>query len=140
MKYLSRSTADSLLRFVLRFDFRTRWEVAHAAMALGTDSLSEAFDKIQEFTLDPPGRARPVPEDITCPVLVTNARDSIYRLEVTRIYNSLTQLEGQTKLLWDPIGVGQGSTQAKVAALAHLHAKVFDWLDSVLGVERVLDG
>lgn len=138
MRYLTRNIADTLLRFVLRFDFRTRWEVAHAAMVLGTGSLSEAFDKIQEFTLEPLGRERPVPHDITCPVLVTNARDSIYRLEVSRIYESLTQLkDGQTKVLWDPIGEGQGSMQAKVAALSHLHAVTFEWLDSVLEVKRV---
>ncbi|KUI61342.1 2,6-dihydropseudooxynicotine hydrolase [Cytospora mali] len=138
MKDLPKNFAESLLRFVLSFDFRTRWELAHAAMVLGTGSLSEAFDRIQEFTLGPQGRERPVPEDITCPVLVTNARDSIYRLEVTRIYDSLTQhKDGHTKVLWDPIGVGQGSTQAKVAALSHLHATVFEWLDRVLEVKRI---
>lgn len=137
MKYLPRSISEALLQFVLRFDFRTRWELAHAAMVLGTSTLTEAFESIRAFTLDDLSRGGSIPERITCPVLVTNARDSIYEIEATRIYDSLTQLkEGRTKVFWDPVGTGQGSMQAKVAALSHLHSKVFEWLDDVFGIKR----
>lgn len=134
MKYLPQSIAEALLQLVLEFDFRTRWELAHAAMVLGTSTLTEAFESIRAFTLDDPSRGGPIPEKVTCLILVTNARDSIYQIEASRIYESLTQLkEGRTKVFWDPIGTGQGSMQAKVAALSHLHSRVFEWLDDVFG-------
>ncbi|KAF2972796.1 hypothetical protein GQX73_g806 [Xylaria multiplex] len=137
MKYLSDGVADAILGFALRFDFRTRWELSHGAYALGTTSLSTALRKIQDFTLEPAGKA-PILSSVSCPVLVTSAKDSIYLPgQAPLIYNGLTQLEdGKGKLMWEPIGVGQGSMQAKVGAFSHLHNTIFGWLNGVFGIRR----
>lgn len=94
------------------------------------------LDAGQAFTLEPPGQ-KPVCGEITCPILVTNAKDTIYPIEPYRIYKALTKLkEGETKTLWDPEGIGYGSIQANVGTLSLLHAKTFQWLDEVFDIQR----
>ncbi|RYP91355.1 hypothetical protein DL770_002495 [Monosporascus sp. CRB-9-2] len=59
--------------------------------------------------------------------------DSLFRVEAQRIYDNLTQLKnGESKAMWSPVGVCQGSLQAKAAAFPHLHAMTFGWLDSIV--------
>ncbi|KAI0434041.1 alpha/beta-hydrolase [Xylaria sp. FL1042] len=137
MRYLSDGVANAILGFALRFDFRTRWELSHGVYALGVNSLSAALRKIQEFTLEPPGKP-PILSKVSCPVLVTSAKDSIYLpVQTSLIYDGLTQLVStKDKVLWEPIGIGQGSMQAKVGAFSHLHSALFNWLDGVFGVKR----
>jgi pimeloyl-ACP methyl ester carboxylesterase len=134
MKYLSDSMVDSLLSFVLRFDFTTRWEIRHGMFALGEVSMSSALHKIAQFTCEPSGRK--VLSEITCPVLVTDARDTAYTLGTRQIYEALTKIKEEDKSLWSPDDPGTGSLQAKVAALSHLHWMVCGWLDRVFGVQR----
>lgn len=43
-KYLAKGTTEVLLQFALRLDFRTLWELTHAAMVLGTPTLTKTFE------------------------------------------------------------------------------------------------
>ncbi|KAK3318104.1 Alpha/Beta hydrolase protein [Apodospora peruviana] len=136
-RHLSRGVVDRIMGLALRLsDYQARWEMGHAIFALGASSPSDAVDKMQGFTLNRPDGTSML-ANIACPTLVTDARDTLFRLEAQRIYDNLTQLkEGESKVMWRPKGVGQGSLQAKVAAFSHLHAMMFGWLDGVFGVSR----
>ncbi|KAI1342718.1 alpha/beta hydrolase [Xylariaceae sp. FL0016] len=136
-KYLSRGIVDGLMGLAMRMsNFQTRWELAHGIFAFGVPSVSDLMDRSQGFTLDKPDGTSLL-AGITCPTLVTDARDSVFRLDAQRIYDNLSGLkDGESKMMWSPVGVGQGSLQAKVAAFSHLHAKFFGWLDGVFGIER----
>lgn len=139
MKYLSDKVSDKIINFAMKFDYQNRWELLHAQFSLGKSSVSEALREISKFTLAQDDQ-EPILDSVTCPVLVTRARNSIYPhipLHTILTYQALRQLvDGESKVLWDPISEGQGSTQAKVAALSHLHAKVFGWLDTTFGIKR----
>ncbi|KAK4217473.1 2,6-dihydropseudooxynicotine hydrolase [Rhypophila decipiens] len=136
-RYLSRSIVDRIMGLALRFSaYQAQWEMGHAIFALGASSPSDAVDKMQGFTLNRPDGTSML-ANIACPTLVTDARDTLFRLEAQRIYDNLTQLkDGESKVMWNPKGVGQGSLQAKVAAFSHLHAMMFGWLDGVFGISR----
>ncbi|KAI0414290.1 alpha/beta-hydrolase [Xylaria grammica] len=137
-KYLGDSVANTILGLVGKMHFQSRMEFGHAQLTFGSGSVSEALRRLMTYTLEPEGED-PVLPRIKCPVLVTGARDSVYAdsLETVRIYDGLTQLrDGEGKELWSPASVGQGSLQAKVAALSHLQAKVFSFLDEVFEVRR----
>ncbi|KAI1416803.1 alpha/beta-hydrolase [Hypoxylon sp. FL1857] len=135
-KYLSDSVADFLLNLIGKINFQSRLEFGHSTLTFGTNSPSAAFHRFEKYTLDPEGEEAILPR-IKCPVLVTGARDTLYPLETLRIYNGLTSLRDRVdKQLWEPIGLGQGSLQAKMAAISHYHVKLFGWLDQVFGVQR----
>ncbi|RYP41494.1 hypothetical protein DL767_000999 [Monosporascus sp. MG133] len=136
-RYLSDGVADFLLDLAARYHFQTRWEFGHCALAFGTRSSSAGMRELQRYTVTREGQESMLCE-IKCPVLVTGARDSIYApIGTDRIYDGLTQLQdGRTKTLWDPVGIGQGSLQAKIATLSHLHQEVFGWLDRVFDIKR----
>lgn len=137
MKYLSDNIADALLRWVSRFNMQLRLEMGHARLVFGAGSIPEALRRLGTLTLEPKGE-KTICSRISCPVLVTAARDSIYRVEAQRIFDELTQLkEGEAKELWDPLSPGRGSLQAKAAAITHFQAKTFSWLDKAFGIERL---
>jgi pimeloyl-ACP methyl ester carboxylesterase len=122
-RYLSRGMVDRIMGLAMRMSsFQVQWELAHGVFAFGVSSVSGVLEKSQAFTLDRPDGTSML-ADIRCPTLVTDARDSVFRLDAQKIYDNLTQLkDGESKKMWSPIGVGQGSLQAKVAAFSHLHA------------------
>ncbi|KAK9779219.1 putative 2,6-dihydropseudooxynicotine hydrolase [Seiridium cardinale] len=125
---------------VLTFDApgasNVRWELAHGILAFGVSSGSDVMDISQSFTLDRTDGTSLL-ADISCPTLVTDARDSVFRLDAQRIYDNLTQLKGgHTKIIWSPGCISDGSLQAKVAAFSHMHARFFGWLDGVFDINR----
>lgn len=136
-RYLSRGMVDSIMGLAMRMSgFQVQWELAHGIFAFGASSVSDVLEKSNTFTLDRPDGTSML-ADVKCPTLVTDARDSVFRLDAQKIYDSLTQLkDGELKVMWSPVGVGQGSLQAKVAAFSHLHAYLFRWLDCVFGIAR----
>ena len=134
-KYLSRGVVDSIMGLAMSMsNFQTRWELAHGIFAFGVSSVSDVMEKSQSFTLDRPDGTS-ILANVRCPTLVTDARDSVFRFDAQQIYDNLSQLkDGESKIMWSPVGVGQGSLQAKVAAFSHLHAMLFGWLDGVFGI------
>ncbi|KAM0815338.1 putative 2,6-dihydropseudooxynicotine hydrolase [Seiridium cardinale] len=115
---------------------KVRWELAHGILAFGVSSGSDVMDISQSFTLDRTDGTSLL-ADISCPTLVTDARDSVFRLDAQRIYDNLTQLKGgHTKIIWSPGCISDGSLQAKVAAFSHMHARFFGWLDGVFDINR----
>lgn len=137
LRYLNRGLVDRIVSLALRFSpYQIQWELGQGIFAFGATSIFEVVDKMEPFTLQKPDGTS-ICADVACPTLVTDALDSVFPLAAQRVYDSLTGLaDGQTKVMWRPIGVGQGSLQAKVAAFSHLHAKTFSWLDSVFGIKR----
>ncbi|RYP28943.1 hypothetical protein DL767_006978 [Monosporascus sp. MG133] len=134
--YLSDGMANTIMDVVLRFDYRMRWETGHAMLALGVSSMTEALRRLAGFTCEPPsGGGRKIVEDIACPVLVTGAPDSIYTLGTEPAFEALRHARKNVEL-WMPDGFGNGSAQAKVAALSRLHAKVCEWLDGKFQIDR----
>jgi dienelactone hydrolase len=137
MKYLTDDMACRVLNLASKFNIQHRFEFGHSQLAFGANTVTEGLRRLSALTLEPDGE-KPICSRITCPILVTCARDTIYNLESQRIYDALTKLkDGETKVMWDPVSPGQGSLQAKVAAMTHYHAKVFSWLDHVFKVERL---
>ncbi|KAH9908266.1 alpha/beta-hydrolase [Xylariomycetidae sp. FL2044] len=135
-RYLSDGISDSIIDFVCKFQVQLQFELGHAKLAFGTKSVSEALRRLACLTLEPKGE-KTVCARIKCPTLVTTGRDSIYKIEARRIYDELTSLqEGETKEFWDPPSPGQGSLQAKAAAITHFNAKTITWLDQVFGIQR----
>ncbi|KAJ3565665.1 hypothetical protein NPX13_g7422 [Xylaria arbuscula] len=136
-KFLSRGIVENLMSLAVRLsNFQTRWELSHGVFAFGVSSVSGVMEKSQDFTLDKPDGSSFL-ADITCPTLVTHAEDSVFRLDSDRIYSSLSKLrEGESKLMWNPTTIGEGSLQAKVAAFSHLHSFFFEWLDDVFDIVR----
>jgi pimeloyl-ACP methyl ester carboxylesterase len=134
-RYLNSSVVDAIMSLAVRLsNFQTRWEMSHAIFALGASSPSDAVEKMQALTLVSPDGTS-VLTNITCPTLVTDAADTVFAIDAQRIYDNLTKLEdGNTKIMWRPAGVGQGSLQAKVAAFSHLHVTIFGWLDTVFNI------
>lgn len=137
LRYLSPGIADRIIGLALRFSpYQIQWELGHGIFAFGATSVSQVVDKMAPFTLQKPDGTS-VCADVVCPTLVTDALDSVFPLEAQRVYDNLTALiDGQTRVMWRPVGVGQGSLQAKVAAFSHLHVKTFSWLDSVFEIKR----
>ncbi|KAJ0124365.1 dihydropseudooxynicotine hydrolase [Diaporthe amygdali] len=136
-RYLNRGVVDSIMGLAVRLSpFQVRWELGHGILAFGAPTISDAVDKMAPFTLQKPDGTS-ICGDIACPTLVTDAPDTVFPLDAQRVYDNLTQLkDGQNKVMWRPVGVGQGSLQAKVAAFSHLHAKTFNWLDTVFEITR----
>lgn len=122
-RYLSRGMVDRIMGLAYRMSgFQLQWELGHGVFAFGAPSLYGVLEKSQAFTLDRPDGTSMM-ADVKCPTLVTDAHDSVFPLHTQKIYDNLTQLkDGESKTMWSPIGVGQGSLQAKVAAFSHLHA------------------
>ncbi|XXH02497.1 hypothetical protein Hte_008873 [Hypoxylon texense] len=140
-RYLSDGVADFLLDLAARYHFQTRWEFGHCALTFGTGaSLSAGMRELQRYTLEHEldGRKGSVLSKVKCPVLVTGARDSIYDpIGTDRIYEGLTQLvDNHTKVLWEPIGIGHGSLQAKIATISSLNNEVFGFLDRIFNMKR----
>lgn len=97
---------------------------------------------MQNYTLDVVGSdGKPLHTKIKGPILVTSATTTIYfPLETgpQRVYDMLSHLKpGKDKELWVPDTPSQGGLQAKVGALASLHARLFSWLDRAFNIERL---
>ncbi|KAL7940881.1 alpha/beta hydrolase [Trichoderma barbatum] len=139
-QYIADGIFNALLSIVLALDFQKKWEMGHAILATGIESPAAAMRTWQNYSMTlPDGKTRL--SELRCPVLVTGTRDTMYvpwEAGPQRIYDELIRAHGSEKKheLWIPIGPGQGSLQAKVAALAALHAKSFGWLDNVFGITR----
>ncbi|KAH8817004.1 Alpha/Beta hydrolase protein [Xylogone sp. PMI_703] len=133
------SVFNSVLRFSAMTNFQTRWEMGHAMLTTGIKSPVATTREFNRYTLHQPDTGGSWLHEIKCPALVTGSRDTLYfpiDSGPRRIYNELTQLQEGQKELWIPASAGQGSLQAKVAALSSLHVKVFGWLDQVFRVQR----
>ena len=66
--------------------------------------------------------------NVRCPVVVTGARETLYdppEVGPMRMYNALTQLKESEKKIWIGTTVSDGGLQAKVAALAVSHFRMF---------------
>ncbi len=139
--WISDAVLDHLIWLVGKLDFQARWETGHGILACGIQSpagvLREFVSRYKLQGLD----GQPFLNNVKCPVLVTGAPDSIYfsmEAGARRIYNELNGLQRDPETrLWAPETPGQGSLQAKVAALASLHENVFGWLDHIFGIIRV---
>ncbi|KAI1776649.1 Alpha/Beta hydrolase protein [Hypoxylon cercidicola] len=144
--WVSDAIFDKLLLTLARLDFKTGWEFGHGMLTMGFDSPVKVLrEMLHKYTLLCPGSdGEPLPGKIKGPVLVTAATETLYfPLEIgpQRIYDELSHLKpGEGKELWIPDSASQGGLQAKVAALASLHAKVFGWLDGVFHMERQVLG
>jgi hypothetical protein len=70
--------------------------------------------------------------------MVTSARDSIYTVEPQLTYQKLVEYRGGEEglTMWDPVGPGQGSLQAKLGAVSRFQLKIFSWMDGVFGIQR----
>ncbi|RYP12916.1 hypothetical protein DL767_011050 [Monosporascus sp. MG133] len=104
-----------------------------------TSSLIQGFDTIQEefyhFTVDgvlPRGHAA---LNFDRPGQGMVARPEKHRLHLRGDFE-VTLKDGESQAMWSPVGVGQGSLQAKVAAFSPPHSMTFGWLDSVFNIER----
>lgn len=140
-QYIPDHIFNTLLWIVLALDFQKQWELGHARLATGIPSPAAAMRTWKNYSMAlPDGETRL--SQIKCPVLVTGSRDTMYipvEAGPQRIYNELTSISGNSEKkheLWIPSSPGQGSLQAKVAALAALHTKTFSWLDDVFGIQR----
>lgn len=139
-QYIADGIFNALLSIVLALDFQKKWEMGHAILATGITSPAAAMRTWQNYSMAlPDGKTRL--SELKCPVLVTGTRDTMYvpwEAGPQRIYDELIRAHGSEKKheLWIPTGPGQGSLQAKVAALAALHTKSFGWLDDVFGIKR----
>jgi pimeloyl-ACP methyl ester carboxylesterase len=136
-RYLNSSAVNGIMGLALRFSsFQMRWEMSQGIFAFGATSPSDAVEKMQAFTLERPDGTSML-TNITCPTLVTDATDTVFAIDAQRIYDNLSQLkDGHSKTMWRPVGVGQGSLQAKVAAFSHMHATIFGWLDTIFNITR----
>lgn len=132
-RWLSDATLDAILNVAAKLDFQTGWEFGHAKLVLGhTSTVAAIREMLFNFTLRE-GEGS-ILSRVACPVLVTGAKDTLYfPLETgpLRIYNELSHLKDGDRKLWVPTKPSQGSLQAKVAALAALHANMFSWLNDV---------
>ncbi|KAK2029015.1 alpha/beta hydrolase [Colletotrichum zoysiae] len=134
---LSDGQADAVLDWAATLNIQQQLEFGHFRMVLGTNSTVDALRKLEKFSLEPPGE-EPICARIKCPVLVTTARDSIYTLESNLVYQKLAEHRGSDEglTLWDPVGPGEGSLQAKIAAPSRFQQKIFSWMDEVFGIKR----
>ncbi|GAB1313478.1 hypothetical protein MFIFM68171_03688 [Madurella fahalii] len=127
-----------LLAAIQRWDFQTRFEFQHAMLATGADTPAEVYRQLARYRLCDDGGTS-ILDRVKCPALITGAQDTLYwSLEEStyRIFGALSQLdEAKGKQLWIPVGWGQGSLQAKVGALSHLHCKMFSWLNHVFNID-----
>lgn len=137
LRYLSDSQADAVLGWAAGFNMQHQLEFGHLRMAFGTGSCVDALRKLESISLETPGE-QPICARIKCPVMVTSARDSIYTVEPHLIYSKLAEYRGSEEglTLWDPVGPGQGSLQAKLGAVSRFQLKIFSWMDEVFGIER----
>ncbi|KAM0522380.1 hypothetical protein ACHAPE_001969 [Trichoderma viride] len=139
-QYIPDNIFNTLLWIVLALDFQKQWELGHARLATGIPSPAAAMRTWKNYSMALPDGGTRLSQ-IKCPVLVTGSRDTMYipvDAGPQRIYNELMSISSSEKKheLWIPSSPGQGSLQAKVAALAALHTKTFGWLDGVFGIQR----
>ncbi|EFQ34568.1 alpha/beta hydrolase [Colletotrichum graminicola] len=137
LKYLTDGQADAILEWASGFNMQHKLEFGHLRMVFGTKSCIDALRKLGSISLEAPGE-KPICAKVKCPVMVMGARDTIYTLETHLTYQKLAEYRGSEEglTLWDPVGPGQGSLQAKVGAVSRLQMKVFSWLDEVFGIQR----
>ncbi|KAL2756323.1 hypothetical protein ACRALDRAFT_2053572 [Sodiomyces alcalophilus JCM 7366] len=137
LKYLSDGTADTVLRWAAGLNMQHQLEFGHLRMVFGTDSCVDALRKLENISLETPGE-EPICAKVKCPVMVTSARDSIYTVEPHLTYQKLAQFRGSEDglTMWDPVGPGQGSLQAKLGAVSRFQLKIFSWMDEVFGIQR----
>ncbi|KAL5321830.1 hypothetical protein ACEPPN_009793 [Leptodophora sp. 'Broadleaf-Isolate-01'] len=98
---------------------------------------SEVLREFAKYTLAPEGKD--FLAKVRCPVMVTGARETLYdspEVGSMRMYNALTQLKESEKNIWIGTTVSDGGLQAKVAALAVSHFRMFTWLDDQMGIVR----
>ncbi|KAF5671219.1 2,6-dihydropseudooxynicotine hydrolase [Fusarium heterosporum] len=137
LKYLSDNQANSVLEWASGFNMQHQLEFGHLRMAFGTRSCIEALRQLERISLEPPGE-EPICSRVKCPVMVTSARDSIYTLEPHLTYQKLVEYRGGEEglTMWDPVGPGQGSLQAKLGAVSRFQLKIFSWMDEVFSIQR----
>ncbi|KIL85267.1 hypothetical protein FAVG1_11697 [Fusarium avenaceum] len=137
LKYLSDSQANTVLEWASGFNMQHQLEFGHLRMAFGTNSCIDALRKLENISLEPPGE-EPICARVKCPVMVTSARDSIYTVEPHLTYQKLVEYRGGEDglTMWDPVGPGQGSLQAKLGAVSRFQLKIFSWMDEVFGISR----
>ena len=137
LKYLTDAQGDALLEWASGLNMQHKQEFGHLRLVFGTSSCVDSLRKLADMSLESPGE-EPICARVKCPVLVTSARDSIYTVEPELIYEKLAGFRGSEEglTLWDPKGAGQGSLQAKCAAVSQFQLKIFSWMDTVFGIER----
>ncbi|EXA32001.1 hypothetical protein FOVG_16768 [Fusarium oxysporum f. sp. pisi HDV247] len=137
LKYLSDNQANKILEWASGFNMQHQLEFGHLRMAFGTNSCIEALRQLESISLEPPDE-EPICSRVKCPVMVTSARDSIYTVEPHLTYRKLAEYRGGEEglTMWDPVGPGQGSLQAKLGAVSRFQLKIFSWMDGVFGIQR----
>ncbi|TLD07195.1 hypothetical protein PgNI_10619 [Pyricularia grisea] len=156
---ISSGFVDKLMTVVSRLWFQMKWEIALTGTLFGLSSPSQILLNMKNYTLSGKsdgsranGKKSHSPTDgggvesdsflseVRCPVFLSGAGKSLY-LDVDshtrRCYDGLTGVAAKDKELWVPESEGQGSLQAKMGALALCNQKTFQFLDKVLGVQRV---
>lgn len=137
LRYLSDGQSDAVLAWAAGFNMQHQLEFGHLRMAFGTSSCVDALRKLEAISLETPGE-EPICARVKCPVMVTSARDSIYTVEPHLTYSKLAEYRGSEEglTMWDPVGPGQGSLQAKLGAVSRFQLKIFSWMDEVFGINR----
>ncbi|KAI1824108.1 Alpha/Beta hydrolase protein [Xylaria intraflava] len=141
-RWVSDAVFDRLLLALTKFDFKSSWEFGHGMLVMGiTSPVNLVREMMHNYRLNDAGSdGVPLYKKIKGPVLVTAASSTLYfplEMGPQLVYDILSHLQpGETKEMWIPDSPSQGGLQAKVAALASLHVKVFGWLDRVFEVDR----
>ncbi|KFY96428.1 hypothetical protein V500_02440 [Pseudogymnoascus sp. VKM F-4518 (FW-2643)] len=128
---------NNLFALSSALNFQTRWEFGHSMWAFGGPSPAKVLREFAKYTLAPEGKD--FLANVRCPVMVTGARETLYdppEVGPMRMYNALPQLKESEKKIWIGTTVSDGGLQAKVAALAVSHFRIFSWLDDQMGIVR----
>ncbi|KAI1463642.1 alpha/beta-hydrolase [Daldinia caldariorum] len=142
--WISSGLIDSMMKLLSKVSFQLRWEISVSGTFFGISSPSGILLHMKKYTLrgDSNMGAKANASfltQITCPVLLSGAGESLY-LDVNnhtrRCFQALENVPETKKEVWVPTSEGQGSIQAKMGALPLCNQKTYQFLDRALGIVR----
>jgi hypothetical protein len=117
---------DRLMEQAMEKSPVARWSITHGIWCFGASSPSDYLRMALDYTL-----AEGIAEKIRCPTLVCDAEEDLFfGGQPQKLYDHLTC---EKKLMTFPSEDGAGA-HCEVGAARLANARIFDWLDEVLGV------
>lgn len=136
--WLSDNLFNHIFELTAKFDIQIAWEFYHGMWTFGVDSPTNVLREMKKYSLHVAG-AKKYLQQVTCPVLITGAADTIYwepELSTELIFADLNHIPDEQKKMWIAKGVGYGGQQAKIGAMSIAHQKMFAWLDQQFDIKR----
>lgn len=135
--WLTDGMIDKIMGMGMSVNFQLRWEVGLTSAFWGIESPARVMKEMKRYTL-----MGGFLKKVRCPVFISGAGKSLYfdtEEHTMRVFDDLGHLGESNRKLWVPSRPEEGGLQAKVGSFGLVNMKVYNFLDDVFGVRRIVN-